>query len=47
MLKLRLIPTWLTSADFRFAFTSGANANMTCFQRELVDHYRLVFEKVT
>jgi cyclopropane-fatty-acyl-phospholipid synthase len=46
LLKLRLIPKWLTSPDFRFAFTSGASSNLVCFERELMDHYRLVFEKV-
>lgn len=45
LLKLQLLPRWLTSADFRFAFTSGVSSNMVCFQRELLDHYRLVFEK--
>jgi cyclopropane-fatty-acyl-phospholipid synthase len=45
MLKLRLAPRWLTSADFRLAFTSGVSANSVCFERELLDHYRLVFEK--
>ncbi len=45
LLKLRLVPRWLTSADFRFAFTSGVSANKVCFERQLLDHYRLVFEK--
>jgi cyclopropane-fatty-acyl-phospholipid synthase len=45
LLKLQLVPRWLTSADFRLAFTSGASANKVCFERELLDHYRLVFEK--
>jgi cyclopropane-fatty-acyl-phospholipid synthase len=45
LLKLRLLPRWLTSPDFRFAFTSGASSNRVCFERELLDHYRLVFEK--
>jgi cyclopropane-fatty-acyl-phospholipid synthase len=45
LLKLRLLPRWLTSAGFRLAFTSGVSANSVCFQRELLDHYRLVFEK--
>ena len=45
LLKLRLLPRWLTSADFRLAFTSGVSANQLCFERELLDHYRLVFEK--
>jgi cyclopropane-fatty-acyl-phospholipid synthase len=45
LLKLRLVPRWLTSADFRLAFTSGVSANKVCFERELLDHYRLVFVK--
>ncbi len=45
LFKVRLIPRWLTSADFRLAFTSGVSANSVCFERELLDHYRLVFEK--
>jgi cyclopropane-fatty-acyl-phospholipid synthase len=46
LLKARLVPRWLTSRDFRLAFTSGVSANSVCFERELLDHYRLVFEKV-
>jgi cyclopropane-fatty-acyl-phospholipid synthase len=45
LLKLRLLPRWLTSSEFRFAFTSGASSNKICFERELMDHYRLVFER--
>jgi cyclopropane-fatty-acyl-phospholipid synthase len=45
LLKVRLIPRWLTSSDFRLAFTSGVSANSVCFERELLDHFRLVFEK--
>ena len=45
LLKLRLVPRWLTSADFRLGFASGVSANQVCFQRELLDHYRMVFEK--
>jgi cyclopropane-fatty-acyl-phospholipid synthase len=45
LLKLQLVPRWLTSADFRLAFTSGVSANSACFERELLEHYRLVFEK--
>ncbi len=45
LLKLRLLPKWLTSSEFRFAFTSGVSSNSACFERELMDHYRLVFEK--
>jgi cyclopropane-fatty-acyl-phospholipid synthase len=46
LLKLRLLPKWLTSAEFRFAYTSGVSSNSACFERELMDHYRLVFQKV-
>jgi cyclopropane-fatty-acyl-phospholipid synthase len=46
LLKVRLVPRWLTSRDFRLAFTSGVSANSICFERELLDHFRLVFEKV-
>ena len=45
LVKLELFPRWLTSADFRLAFTSGVSANSVCFERELLDHDRLVFEK--
>ena len=45
LLKIRLLPRWLTSADFRLAFTSGVSANGVCFERELLDHYRLVFDR--
>jgi cyclopropane-fatty-acyl-phospholipid synthase len=45
LVKARLVPRWLTSREFRLAFTSGVSANGVCFERELLDHYRLVFEK--
>jgi cyclopropane-fatty-acyl-phospholipid synthase len=45
ILKAQLLPRWLTSEDFRLAFTSGVSPNGVCFERELLDHYRLVFEK--
>jgi cyclopropane-fatty-acyl-phospholipid synthase len=45
LFKLQLLPRWLTSSDFRLAFTSGVSANKVCFEREILDHYRLVFEK--
>jgi cyclopropane-fatty-acyl-phospholipid synthase len=44
LLKLRLVPRWLASPDFRLAFTSGVSANKVCFERELLEHHRLVFE---
>ena len=45
LLKARLVPRYLTSANFRLAFTSGVSANSICFERQLLDHFRLVFEK--
>jgi cyclopropane-fatty-acyl-phospholipid synthase len=45
LMKAQLVPRYLTSSDFRLAFTSGVSANSVCFERELMDHYRLVFEK--
>jgi cyclopropane-fatty-acyl-phospholipid synthase len=45
LMKLRLVPWWLISADFRLAFTSGVSSNSVCFERELLEHYRFVFEK--
>jgi cyclopropane-fatty-acyl-phospholipid synthase len=45
LMKAQLVPRWLTSSDFRLAFTSGVSANSVCFGRELMDHHRLVFEK--
>ena len=45
LFKLRLLPRWLRSAEFRYAFTSGVSANKVCFERELLDHYRMVFER--
>jgi cyclopropane-fatty-acyl-phospholipid synthase len=45
LLKLRLAPRWATSADFRLAFASGVSANSVCFERELLEHHRIVFEK--
>jgi cyclopropane-fatty-acyl-phospholipid synthase len=45
LLKAQLARRWLTSADFRLAFTSGVSANTVCFERRLLDHHRLVFEK--
>jgi len=45
LVKLQLVPRWLTSAEFRLAFTPGVSPNRICFERELLDHYRLVFER--
>ena len=43
--KLQLVPHWLTSREFRLAFTSGVSANTVCFERELLDHFRITFER--
>ena len=45
VLYLTLIPWFVRSADFRYAFTSGVSANTIAFERELLDHFRFVFEK--
>jgi cyclopropane-fatty-acyl-phospholipid synthase len=45
LLKLSLLPLWLRSPTFRYGFTSGVSANKVCFERELLDHFRLVFER--
>ncbi|MGH2859535.1 MAG: SAM-dependent methyltransferase [Solirubrobacteraceae bacterium] len=45
LVKARLVPRFLTSREFRLAFTSGVSANSVCFERELLDHYRLVFQR--
>ncbi|XXF81293.1 class I SAM-dependent methyltransferase [Myxococcaceae bacterium GXIMD 01537] len=42
--KLTLLPQFLFNKNFRNAFASGISANQVCFQRELLDHYRIVFE---
>ena len=46
LLKTLLLPRWLTSREFRLGFTSGVASNQVCFERELLDHWRLVFERV-
>ncbi len=45
LIKAQLVPRYLTSREFRLAFTSGVSANSVCFKRELLDHFRFVFEK--
>jgi cyclopropane-fatty-acyl-phospholipid synthase len=45
LLKARLAPRYFASADFRLAFTSGVSANTVCFERLLLEHHRMVFEK--
>jgi hypothetical protein len=45
LMKARLVSRYLTSRQFRPAFTSRASANIVCFEREPLDHFGLVFEK--
>jgi len=45
LVKLSLAPRYVFSRSFRDAFASGVSANSVCFERELLDHWRLVFEK--
>jgi cyclopropane-fatty-acyl-phospholipid synthase len=45
LLKARLVPKYLTSPEFRLAFTSGVSANTVTFERQLLDHFRFVFVK--
>ncbi|HEX7079238.1 MAG TPA: class I SAM-dependent methyltransferase [Candidatus Eisenbacteria bacterium] len=46
VVQLSLVPRYLTSRNFRNAFTSGISANTICFERELFDHFRIVLEAV-
>jgi cyclopropane-fatty-acyl-phospholipid synthase len=45
LMKARLVPRYLTSREFRLAFTSGVSANSVCFERQLLNHFRLVFRR--
>jgi hypothetical protein len=42
---LVLVPRPLTSEDVRLTFTPGVGASRACFERELLDRYRPVFER--
>lgn len=47
MLYLSLIPEYLTSQEFRhYVEVFQISPNRVCFEQEIMDHYRLVFEKV-
>lgn len=46
-LYLSLIPNYFTSKDFRHRVAIfRISPNRICFEKEIMDHYRLVFEKV-
>ena len=45
-LYLSLLPKFFTSKEFRYKLQVFREAaNKKCFERELMDHYRIVFEK--
>ncbi|MBK9732003.1 MAG: class I SAM-dependent methyltransferase [Chitinophagaceae bacterium] len=47
LLYASLIPKYLTSREFRHQVAIfKVSPNRVCFEREIMDHYRLVFEKV-
>lgn len=47
MLFLSLIPRYITDKEFRHMLgVFKISPNRVCFEREIMDHYRLVFEKV-
>jgi len=44
---ITLIPRFLTNSEFRRRiFLFGVPANRLCFEKEIIDHYRFIFEKV-
>ncbi|NNF02705.1 MAG: methyltransferase domain-containing protein [Bacteroidia bacterium] len=47
MLYLSLLPKYLVSKDFReLVAIFKISPNQVCFEKEIMDHYRLVFEKI-
>jgi cyclopropane-fatty-acyl-phospholipid synthase len=47
LLFVSLIPRYLTSSSFReWAYMTKIDANQIIFQKEIFDHYRIIFEKV-
>jgi cyclopropane-fatty-acyl-phospholipid synthase len=46
LLTLKLLPKYITSRDFRYQVTSLMySCNQLCFEREIMSHQRMVFEK--
>jgi cyclopropane-fatty-acyl-phospholipid synthase len=42
-----LVPRFLTDQDFRNVMSPfSPSANKVCFEREIMDHFRIVFEKI-
>ena len=47
LLYLTLIPRYLTDREFRYQVAIfQISPNRVCFEQEIMDHYRLVFEKI-
>ncbi|MCH8904379.1 MAG: class I SAM-dependent methyltransferase [Bacteroidetes bacterium] len=47
LLYLSLIPKYITNKDFRHLLALlRISPNRVCFEKEILDHYRLVFEKI-
>lgn len=47
LLYLSLLPSYFTNKEFRHQIAIfKVSPNRVCFEREIMDHYRLVFEKV-
>lgn len=47
LMKLKLVPRYLTNRDFRCKITALRHGcNMECFKREIMSHERMFFEKV-
>ncbi len=47
LLYLSLVPNYFFNKDFRHLLaTLNESPNRVCFEKEIMDHYRLVFEKV-
>jgi cyclopropane-fatty-acyl-phospholipid synthase len=45
LVYVTLVPRYLFSQEFRWAFASGVSSNTISFERELLDHYRMVFAR--
>ena len=44
---LSLVPRWLASAELRSRLSRDqVRANRQLFEQEVLDHYRIVFEKI-
>lgn len=46
VLYFSLLPRYVFDKNFRLGFCTGINANQISFERELLDHFRVVFERI-